>query len=114
MREKLIKLPYDYDALKPEISEQVLEWHHDVHHQGYVNGVDSAEKQLEKQEMLETVKKAQQDVSEASIGFSVSESDEMKFLIDEYFGLIYSINILVRLLPLMLVFLYILLVVWLI
>jgi len=74
----------------------------------------ASEKQLEKQEMLETVKKAQQDVSEASIGFSVSESDEMKFLIDEYFGLIYSINILVRLLPLMLVFLYILLVVWLI
>ncbi len=39
-------LPYDYDALEPHISEQVLEWHHDTHHQGYVNGLDSAEATL--------------------------------------------------------------------
>lgn len=45
----LIELPYDYDALTPHISEQVMEWHHDVHHQGYVNGVNQAEKDLEKQ-----------------------------------------------------------------
>ena len=74
----------------------------------------ASEKQLEKEEMFETINKACEDLSEASIGFTVTESSEMKFLMDEYFGLIYSINILVRLLPLMLVFLYILLVVWLI
>lgn len=74
----------------------------------------ASEKQLEKKEVRETVEKAEKDISEASIGFSVSETQEMKFLMDEYFGLIYSINILVRLVPLMLVFLYILLVVWLI
>jgi Fe-Mn family superoxide dismutase len=45
----LVKLPYDYDALNPHISEQVMEWHHDVHHQGYVNGANSAEEKLEKQ-----------------------------------------------------------------
>ncbi|WP_435195195.1 superoxide dismutase [Natronomonas sp. EA1] len=43
---ELPPLPYDYDALEPSISEQVLEWHHDTHHQGYVNGLDSAEKTL--------------------------------------------------------------------
>lgn len=49
MGESLIELPYEYDALKPVISQQVLEWHHDTHHQGYVNGVDSAEEKLEQQ-----------------------------------------------------------------
>jgi Fe-Mn family superoxide dismutase len=45
----LVDLPYDYDALSPEISQQVMEWHHDVHHQGYVDGVNSAEEGLEEQ-----------------------------------------------------------------
>lgn len=45
----LMNLPYDYDALAPHISEKVLEWHHDVHHQGYVNGWNSAEDGLAKQ-----------------------------------------------------------------
>jgi len=44
--EPLDPLPYDYDALEPHISEQVLEWHHDTHHQGYVNGWNSAEETL--------------------------------------------------------------------
>ncbi|PSQ24393.1 superoxide dismutase [Halobacteriales archaeon QS_9_67_17] len=44
---ELDPLPYDYDALEPSISEQVLTWHHDTHHQGYVNGLDSAEATLE-------------------------------------------------------------------
>ena len=43
---ELPPLPYDYDALEPHISEQVLEWHHDTHHQGYVNGLESAEETL--------------------------------------------------------------------
>ena len=43
---ELDPLPYDYDALEPHISEQVLTWHHDTHHQGYVNGLDSAEETL--------------------------------------------------------------------
>ncbi|MFW5905776.1 MAG: superoxide dismutase [archaeon] len=44
---ELPPLPYDYDALEPHLSEQVLTWHHDTHHQGYVNGLDSAEETLE-------------------------------------------------------------------
>lgn len=46
---ELVELEYDYDALEPAISQQVLEWHHDVHHQGYVNGWNKAEEDLEKQ-----------------------------------------------------------------
>jgi Fe-Mn family superoxide dismutase len=49
MNQGLVKLPYDYDALTPYISEQVLEWHHDVHHQGYVNGWNTAEEDLQEQ-----------------------------------------------------------------
>ncbi|PSP97711.1 superoxide dismutase [Halobacteriales archaeon QS_5_70_17] len=43
---ELPPLPYDYDALEPHISEQVLTWHHDTHHQGYVNGLGDAEETL--------------------------------------------------------------------
>ncbi|GAB3027377.1 superoxide dismutase [Natronobiforma cellulositropha] len=43
---ELPPLPYDYDALEPAISEQVVTWHHDTHHQGYVNGLNSAEETL--------------------------------------------------------------------
>jgi Fe-Mn family superoxide dismutase len=46
MNYELAPLPYDYDALEPHISEQVLRWHHDTHHQGYVNGWNSAEETL--------------------------------------------------------------------
>jgi Fe-Mn family superoxide dismutase len=43
---ELPSLPYEYDALEPSISEQVITWHHDTHHQGYVNGLESAEETL--------------------------------------------------------------------
>ncbi|MEM0913420.1 MAG: superoxide dismutase [Planctomycetota bacterium] len=35
-------LPYDYDALEPHIDEQTMRLHHDIHHQGYVNGLNKA------------------------------------------------------------------------
>ncbi|MEF8776309.1 MAG: superoxide dismutase [Haloarculaceae archaeon] len=43
---ELPPLPYDYDALEPHISEQTLTYHHDTHHQGYVNGLEAAEASL--------------------------------------------------------------------
>ena len=43
---ELPPLPYEYDALDPSISEQVVTWHHDTHHQGYVNGLEGAEETL--------------------------------------------------------------------
>src|SRR5512139_23163 len=36
----LPKLPYDYNALAPYISEDQLKLHHDKHHQAYVNGAN--------------------------------------------------------------------------
>ncbi|KAI0019849.1 iron/manganese superoxide dismutase domain-containing protein [Xylariomycetidae sp. FL0641] len=35
-------LPYDYGALEPHISGQIMEIHHKGHHQTYVNGLNSA------------------------------------------------------------------------
>jgi len=39
-------LPYAYDALEPYIDEQTMRLHHDKHHQGYVNGLNSAQEAL--------------------------------------------------------------------
>src|SRR5690606_8452685 len=35
-------LPYAYDALEPHIDEQTMRLHHDIHHLGYVNGLNTA------------------------------------------------------------------------
>src|SRR5262245_66609471 len=34
---ELPKLPYAYDALQPYMSKETLEYHHDKHHQAYVD-----------------------------------------------------------------------------
>jgi superoxide dismutase, Fe-Mn family len=39
---KLPDLPYDYDALEPVISREIMELHHGKHHQAYVNNFNSA------------------------------------------------------------------------
>ncbi|WP_394232829.1 superoxide dismutase [Niallia oryzisoli] len=41
-------LPYAYDALEPYISEEIMKLHHTKHHQSYVDGLNKAEKNLEK------------------------------------------------------------------
>lgn len=35
-------LPYDYDALEPSIDERTMRIHHDKHHQGYTDKLNSA------------------------------------------------------------------------
>jgi len=35
-------LPYDYDALEPNIDEQTMRIHHTKHHQGYTNKLNAA------------------------------------------------------------------------
>ncbi len=35
-------LPHAYDALEPHIDEQTMRLHHDVHHAGYVKGLNAA------------------------------------------------------------------------
>jgi Fe-Mn family superoxide dismutase len=44
----LPKLPYNYTALAPYISEQQLMTHHDKHHMGYVKGANALFEKLDK------------------------------------------------------------------
>jgi len=46
-KHKLPPLPYDYDALQPYISEEIMRLHHTKHHQSYVDGLNKAETNLE-------------------------------------------------------------------
>jgi putative membrane protein len=73
----------------------------------------ASERQVGKQEVREVVQRAGEDLSPAEIGLTSRRTEKMKFLKGDYFGLIYTINILVRLLPIALVLLYIGLVFWL-
>ncbi len=47
MRYELPPLPYAYDALEPHIDEQTMHLHHDIHHKGYVDGLNKALDMLE-------------------------------------------------------------------
>ena len=38
----LLKLPYEYNALEPHMSAEVLTLHHDKHHAAYVNNLNAA------------------------------------------------------------------------
>ncbi|MFJ3659960.1 superoxide dismutase [Streptomyces sp. NPDC090119] len=42
----LPELPYDYAALAPVISPEIIELHHDKHHAAYVKGANTAVEQL--------------------------------------------------------------------
>ncbi|MEH7380846.1 superoxide dismutase [Bacillus sp. JJ1533] len=45
---RLPPLPYGYDALEPYISTEIMRLHHDKHHKSYVDGLNKAEKMMEK------------------------------------------------------------------
>ncbi|KAJ3172957.1 aspartate--tRNA ligase msd1 [Geranomyces variabilis] len=40
-------LPYDYNALEPYISAEIMQLHHSKHHQTYVTGINTAEEKLD-------------------------------------------------------------------
>ena len=42
MKHLLMDLPYSYDALEPHMSKETLVFHHDKHHQTYVNKLNDA------------------------------------------------------------------------
>ena len=39
-------LPYDYNALEPVISAEIMQLHHSKHHQTYVNNYNVAQEKL--------------------------------------------------------------------
>jgi Fe-Mn family superoxide dismutase len=43
---RLPDLPYDYDALEPHISAEIMRLHHDKHHAAYVAGANTALEKL--------------------------------------------------------------------
>lgn len=42
----LPELPYDYAALEPHISAEIMQLHHDKHHKAYVDGANTAVEKL--------------------------------------------------------------------
>lgn len=62
----LPELPYDYDALEPVISKELLKLHHDIHHKGYV---ENANKLLEK---LENARKNNEQTDQKALLKSLS------------------------------------------
>lgn len=42
----LPQLPYSYDSLEPYYDEQTVRLHHDIHHKGYVDGLNNAETKI--------------------------------------------------------------------
>ena len=53
-------LPYEYEALKPTMSEETLRYHHDKHHLAYVNNLNKLIKgtEFEDAELVDIVRHA--------------------------------------------------------
>ena len=59
-------LTYDYGALEPHISGQIMELHHDKHHAGYVKGANTALEKLataREKDDYATIAKLQKDLA---------------------------------------------------
>lgn len=52
---QLPDLPYEYNALEPSISEEIMRLHHTKHHQAYVNGINKALEQYAEAEASENL-----------------------------------------------------------
>jgi len=48
---KLPELPYDFNALEPVISAEIMQLHYSKHHQGYVNNLNAALEKYKEVEM---------------------------------------------------------------
>ncbi|AXE38166.1 superoxide dismutase [Acidipropionibacterium virtanenii] len=97
-------LDYDYGALEPHISGQIMQLHHDKHHQTYVTGANTALEKLEEARAkgdFGPINKLEKDLAfnlGGHINHSVfwknmspdgggrPEGNELASAIDEYFG----------------------------
>ena len=69
---------------------------------------------VDERRVRESISRAQEATGSAEIGLGMNRAEGVKLLQSDYQGLIYSINIVIRLLPLALISMYVLLVLWLI
>ncbi len=60
MKHELMELPFEYDALVPYMSKETLTYHHDKHHQTYVNKLNDLiiGTKFENSSLIEIVKKS--------------------------------------------------------
>ena len=47
LKHTLPDLPYDYNALEPTISAEIMQLHHSKHHATYVNNLNATEEKIE-------------------------------------------------------------------
>jgi putative membrane protein len=63
-------------------------------------------------DIKEAIEKADENISKAEIGFKTSKSDRVRMLREDYFGLIHSVNILIRLMIFSAILFYLIMVIW--
>jgi putative membrane protein len=102
---ELQQLQEEYEKDFDEVVMFTTDTHQSIHEL-------SQDKQVEPEKVRRVVEKARNNLSPAQIGFSSQKAEKMKLLQEDYSGLVFSINILVRLIPLTLVILYLMLIVW--
>ena len=66
---QLPPLPYDYNALEPQIDEQTMRLHHDKHHQAYVTGLNSTVAALKELAGLDNIDDARLFGLQRNLGF---------------------------------------------
>jgi putative membrane protein len=103
--EKLRELREEYRKEYDEVLVFSTDTHQSIHEL-------SADNQVKEQRVRDAVEKASGSVSTASIGFTNSKAETMRLLQEDYSSLIFSINILIRLVVLMLAAVYLWLVYW--
>lgn len=103
--QELKELEEEFEEVFDELLLFTTDTHQSIHQL-------SSNHQVEKDRVRETVKEAANDISEASIGFSSARASEMRLLQEDYSGLIFSVNILVRSLALTLILVYLGLLIW--
>lgn len=103
--EELRALKNEFESEFDEVVLFTTDTHRSIHQL-------SRDKQIEADRVRETVSEARENVSAASIGLSNNRTAPMKLLQEDYSGLIFSINILIRLILLSFGLLYLLLVAW--